>query len=175
MQISEEKTKLMTNNTNGISTDIRISDVKLDCVDSFKYLGAIVADEGSKPEVLALPDQPRPQQPLQNLRPSALTTMILSAEVAHKPNNQHMVLVTSPYLAYICCSWPTESIDHYLLLYLILSSAERKWTGAGDGSYVEYMTYIDEIRWSEHPPCVSADCVLHVLVVKSCQRIHIKS
>ena len=53
MQISEEKTKLMTNNTNGISTDIRISDVKLDCVDSFKYLGAIVADEGSKPEVLA--------------------------------------------------------------------------------------------------------------------------
>ena len=53
MQISEEKTKLMTNNTNGISTDIRISDVQLDCVDSFKYLGAIVADEGSKPEVLA--------------------------------------------------------------------------------------------------------------------------
>ena len=53
MQISEEKTKLMTNNTNGISTDIRISDVKLDCVDSFKYLGAIVTDEGSKPEVLA--------------------------------------------------------------------------------------------------------------------------
>ena len=53
MQISAEKTKLMTNNTNGISTDIRISDVKLDCVDSFKYLGAIIADEGSKPEVLA--------------------------------------------------------------------------------------------------------------------------
>lgn len=53
MQISAEKTKLMTNNTNGISTDIKISDVKLDCVKSFKYLGAIVADEGSKPEVLA--------------------------------------------------------------------------------------------------------------------------
>ena len=53
MQISEEKTKLMTNSTNGISTDIWISDVKLDCVDSFKYLGAIVADEGSKPEALA--------------------------------------------------------------------------------------------------------------------------
>ena len=47
----------MTNNTNGISTDIRISDVKLDCVDSFKYLGAIVADEGSKPEVRARPAQ----------------------------------------------------------------------------------------------------------------------
>ena len=53
MQISAEKTKLMTNNTNGISTDIWISGVKLDCVDSFKYLGAIVTDKGSKPEVLA--------------------------------------------------------------------------------------------------------------------------
>ena len=53
MQISAERTKLMTNNANGISADIRVSDVKLDCVDSFKYLGAIIADEGSKPEVLA--------------------------------------------------------------------------------------------------------------------------
>ena len=53
MQISAEKTKLMTNNTNGISTDIRISDVKVACVDSFKYSGAIIVDEGSKPEVLA--------------------------------------------------------------------------------------------------------------------------
>ena len=43
----------MTNNTNGINTDIQISDVKLDCLDSFKYLGAIVTDEGSKPEALA--------------------------------------------------------------------------------------------------------------------------
>ena len=31
MQISAEKTKLMTNNTNGISADIQISDVQLDC------------------------------------------------------------------------------------------------------------------------------------------------
>ena len=53
MQISAGKTKLMTNNANGISTDIQISDVKLGCVDSFKYLGAIITDEGSKPEVLA--------------------------------------------------------------------------------------------------------------------------
>ena len=33
--------------------DIWISYVKLDCVNSVKYLGAIVADEGSKPKVLA--------------------------------------------------------------------------------------------------------------------------
>ena len=53
MQINAEKTKLMTNNTNGISTDIRVNGEKLDCVNRFKYLRAIIADEASKPEILA--------------------------------------------------------------------------------------------------------------------------
>ena len=53
MEISAEKTKLMTNNENGISIDIRINSEKLDKVDSFKYLGAVVTDQGSKPEVLS--------------------------------------------------------------------------------------------------------------------------
>ncbi|KAK2176204.1 hypothetical protein NP493_676g03037 [Ridgeia piscesae] len=53
MPINAEKTKLMTNNTNGISTYIMINSEKIDCVNSFKYLGAIIADEGSKPEILA--------------------------------------------------------------------------------------------------------------------------
>ena len=53
MQISVEKTQLMTNNTNSISTDITIDNKKLETNHSFKYLGAIVLDEGSKPEVLS--------------------------------------------------------------------------------------------------------------------------
>ena len=53
MEISAEKTKLMTNNANGISIDIRINGEKLDEVDSFKYLGAVITDQGSKPEVLS--------------------------------------------------------------------------------------------------------------------------
>ena len=52
MQISAEKTQLMTNKTNGISIDITIDNKTLETVRSFKYLGAIVSDEGSKPEVL---------------------------------------------------------------------------------------------------------------------------
>ena len=52
MQISAKKTQQMTNNTNGISTDITIDNKKLETVRSFKYLGAIVWDEGSKPEVM---------------------------------------------------------------------------------------------------------------------------
>ena len=52
MQINAEKTKLMKNNTNDFSTDIRVNGEKLDCINRFNYLGAIIADEGSKPEIL---------------------------------------------------------------------------------------------------------------------------
>ena len=51
MQISAEKTKLMTNNTNSISSNIRVNGEKLKTVQSFKYFGGIVTDEGSMPEI----------------------------------------------------------------------------------------------------------------------------
>ena len=51
MQISDEKTKLITNNTNGISSNIRVHGEKLETVQSFKYLGAIVSDEEFMPEI----------------------------------------------------------------------------------------------------------------------------
>ena len=54
MQISAVKTKLMTNNTNGISSNIRVNGEKLETVQSFKYLGAIVTDEGSMPEIRSM-------------------------------------------------------------------------------------------------------------------------
>ena len=53
MEINAEKTKLITNNANGISIDVRINGEKLDGVDSLKYLGAAVTDQGSKPKVLS--------------------------------------------------------------------------------------------------------------------------
>ena len=53
MQISSEKSQLMTDNTNGISTDIAIDYKKLETARSFKYLDAIVLDEGSESEVLS--------------------------------------------------------------------------------------------------------------------------
>ena len=53
IQVSAEKTQLMTNNINGISTDITIDNKKVETVRSLKYLGAIVLDEGSRPEVLS--------------------------------------------------------------------------------------------------------------------------
>ena len=53
MQISAEKTKLMTNSASGINTEIEINGQKLEVVTSFKYLGSIVTDEGSKPAILS--------------------------------------------------------------------------------------------------------------------------
>ena len=52
MEISAEKTKLMTNKEKGLSSDILVKDNKLEVVSTFKYLGAIISDEGSKKEVI---------------------------------------------------------------------------------------------------------------------------
>ena len=53
MEIRAEKTKLMTNSTNGIQRVIKVKGQKLVTVTSVRYRGAIVSDEGLKPEVLS--------------------------------------------------------------------------------------------------------------------------
>ena len=52
-EINAEKTKLMTNNTSGINTEIKANGQKLDTVTSSKYLGSVSTDEGSNPEILS--------------------------------------------------------------------------------------------------------------------------
>ena len=53
MKISVQKTKLITNSANGIQREVKVKGQKLGTVTSFKYLGAVVSDDGSKPEVLS--------------------------------------------------------------------------------------------------------------------------
>ena len=53
MEISAQKTKLMTIYTSGINTEIRVNGQKLETVTSFMCLGAVITDEGSKPEILS--------------------------------------------------------------------------------------------------------------------------
>ena len=52
IEISAEKTKLMTNNTSCINIGIKANRQKLETVTSFKYLGSVISDEGSKLEIL---------------------------------------------------------------------------------------------------------------------------
>ena len=55
MEISAGKTKVMTNNTSGINTEIKVNGQKLETDTSFKYLGSVITDidKGSKPETLS--------------------------------------------------------------------------------------------------------------------------
>ena len=46
-------TKLMADNISGINTEIKIKGQKLETVTSFKYLGSVKTNEGSKPEILS--------------------------------------------------------------------------------------------------------------------------
>ena len=53
MEISAEKTKLVTNSANSIQRENKVKGQKLDTVTRLKYLGAVVWDDGSKPEILS--------------------------------------------------------------------------------------------------------------------------
>ena len=50
MEISAEKTKLMSDSANRIQRETKVKGQKLDTVTSFKYIGAVVSNDGSKPE-----------------------------------------------------------------------------------------------------------------------------
>ena len=53
MEISAEKTKLVTNNASGINKEIKVNGQKRETVTSFKYLGSFITDEGPKPDILS--------------------------------------------------------------------------------------------------------------------------
>ena len=42
----------MTNSTSGINNEIKVTEQMLETFTSFKYLGSVVFNEGSKPEIL---------------------------------------------------------------------------------------------------------------------------
>ena len=53
MEIGPDKTKVMTNNPNGFQREIKTKGQRLEEVEKVKYLGAIISNEGSKPEILS--------------------------------------------------------------------------------------------------------------------------
>ena len=52
LEIGPDKTKVMTNNPNGFQREIKIKGQRLEDVEISKYLGAIISNERSKPEIL---------------------------------------------------------------------------------------------------------------------------
>ena len=49
--VPKKKKKLMTNNTNGIDTEIKVNGQKPETVTSYEYLGSVITDEGSELEI----------------------------------------------------------------------------------------------------------------------------
>ena len=70
----------MINNTSGITTEIRVNGQKLERVTSFKCLGSVITDEGSKPEILSRTAQTTAtltrMKPLRNYRNISLSSKI---------------------------------------------------------------------------------------------------
>ena len=97
MEISAEKTKLMTNNTS-INTETKVNGQKLETVTSFKYLGSVITDESSKPEILSRTAQTTAA--LTRLKPVWIDKSI---SLSSKIRLMHS-LVTSVFL-YACESW----------------------------------------------------------------------
>ena len=48
MEISAEKSKLMTNDNSGVNREIKVNGQKLETVTSFKYLRSVISDKGSR-------------------------------------------------------------------------------------------------------------------------------
>ena len=53
IEISAEKTKLMTKSPNGVQREINVKGQELGTATSLKYLAAAISDDGSKPELLS--------------------------------------------------------------------------------------------------------------------------
>ena len=98
MEISAEKTKLMTNNTSGINTETKVNGQKLETVTSFKYLGSVITDDSSKPDIFSRIAQTTAaltrMKPVSNDRSISLSSKIRLMRS----------LVTSIFL-YACESW----------------------------------------------------------------------
>ena len=47
MEVGAEKSKMMTNNTSGINTEIKVNGQKLETITSIKYMGSVITDVGS--------------------------------------------------------------------------------------------------------------------------------
>ena len=116
MEIGPDKTKVMTNNPNGFQREIKIKGQRLEEVENFKYLGAIISDEGSKPEILS--------------RIAQTTAALSRLNIIWKDKNISLAskvklmrtLILSTFL-YACESWTlTDNI--------------KEWTGMGFGDFL---------------------------------------
>ena len=151
----------MTNSYNGIEREVNIKGQKLGTVTSFKYLGAIVSDEGSKPAVLSRIAQATAA--LTKLKPILWDNNIsLGSEV--KLMRSHVISI----FLYSCESWiltaelekrtqAFEMICNWWLLNIsykdrVTNEDVRRKIQAAIGKYDALLTLVKKrkLRWFGH-------------------------
>ena len=151
----------MTNNANGIQREIKVKGQKLGTVASFKYFGAVVSGDGSKPEVLSRIAQATAT--LSKLKPIWRDTNIF---LGSKVKLMHS-LVISIFL-YACESWTlTAELEKRTQVFEMrcyrrllnisykdhLTNEEvRRKIQAAIGGYDEILTLVKKgkLRWFGH-------------------------
>ena len=98
MEIGPDKTNVMTNNPNGFQRVIKIKGQRLEEVENFKYLGAIISNEGSKPEILS-----RIAQTTAALSRLKIIWMDKNISLASKVKLMRMLILSTFF--YACESW----------------------------------------------------------------------
>ena len=139
MQVGAEKTQLMTNNTNCISIDITIDNKKLETVRSFKYLGAVVSDEGSKPEVLSRIAQTTAEA-------TKLKSHLERQEHFHQIQGQTDAFPGHVHILCACETW-TITADIERRIQALEMRCFRKLLGI---SYRDYITTGEVKAWTEN-------------------------
>ena len=151
----------MTNSVNGIQREIKVKRQKLGTVTSFKYLGAVVSDDGSKPEILS-----RIAQATAALTKLKLIWRDYNISLGSKAKLMRF-LVISIFL-YACESWTliaglekrTQAFEMRCYLRLLnisykdhVSNEEnRRMIQAAIGEYDELLTLVKtrKLRWFGH-------------------------
>ena len=98
MEVGPDKTKVMTNNPDGFQREIKIKGQRLEEVENSKYLGTIISNEGSKPEILS-----RITQTTAALSRLKITWRDKNISLASKVKLMR-TLILSTFL-YVCESW----------------------------------------------------------------------
>ena len=98
MEINAEKAKLMRYSANGIQREIKVKGQKLGTIMSFKYLGAVISNHGTKHEILS--------------RIAQATAALTKVKPIWRGNNialgskvKLMCFLGTPIFLYACESW----------------------------------------------------------------------
>ena len=139
MEISEENIKLMRNNTGGINTEIKVNGQKLETVTRFKYLGSVITDEGSEPEILSRIAQ----------RTAALTRLKpvwINKSISLSSKIRLMCSLVKSILLYACESW-TLTAELQRRIQAMEMRCYRKIL------HISYKDHVTNEEALQHSPC----------------------